>query len=249
MPMFRRRPGARKRRSGATGDALSGRRPSGIVRPPAMFRRAVFVTILFAGAAPAADPSLGTLATTDETKKAVISLLRHNRQMYGDDAAILQGLLLVHANQGHDAVLGTESEIVGYETAEGKKFIVFRVASGAILNDAEFDRDQRVERIWHSIVEKTLLRYPTFAVPADGIAIDVKWNHRRYASVSQLYETIDQEGDVERAKFYLHAPHITGFVEHKIAASELLGRSKVLLDDRPAVVHVTDFVGPVAGEP
>lgn len=198
--------------------------------------------------AEAEDPVGPPPGTGEETRRAVIALLRENRSKYGDDAAIMQGLLLVHANQG-GAILATESAIVGFEENEKRRYVAFRVDSGTIFDDETMSREQRLEQIWHSILERTLLRYPTFSVPGDGIAVEILYSHRPYESVSDLYRTIDDRGEIERAKFYLLTEHLSDFVGRRLDARALLERSKVLLDEKSVKVDLHDFVGPLRPTP
>jgi hypothetical protein len=189
---------------------------------------------------PLSELSKGKVAGSDtKTKQAVAALLRGNTAKYGEDAAALQGLLLVHTIEGQ-AVLEAHSEILGFEDAEGRRWIAYRVASGVVLNDRELDRERRLERIWHIVVEKTLQRYPSFQVPVDGIAVEVNYNHRPFRSVADLYANIDDTGPIERAKFYLPSADVSQFVDKKLAPQQLLDRSRVLLDNQPVNLVLTE---------
>jgi hypothetical protein len=174
-----------------------------------------------------------------DDRRAVLELMKQNRQKYGDDAALLQGLLLTHSLQG-EAVLTTESTIVGFEEHEGHKYVAFRVASGVVLNDKSFDREQRLERIWHIIIERTLLRYPRFTAPADGVAIEIEYNHRPYQQLADLYNEADDTGAVERAKFYMLSSDLSDFLAHQIGTQDFLERSRVLLDDQPVKLRIME---------
>jgi hypothetical protein len=174
-----------------------------------------------------------------DDRRAVLELMKQNRQKYGGDAALLQGLLLTHSLRG-EAVLTTESTIVGFEEHEGHKYVAFRVASGVVLNDKSLDREQRLEHIWHIIVERTLLQYPTFTVPADGLAIEIEYNHRSYQQLADLYNEADDTGAVERAKFYILSSDLGEFLAHRIGTQDFLERSHVLLDDQPVKLRITE---------
>ena len=174
-----------------------------------------------------------------EDRRAVLELMKQNRQKYGDDAALLQGLLLTHSREGQ-AVLTAESTIVGFEEHEGHKYVTFRLASGVILNDKSLDRDQRLERIWHIIVERTLLRYPKFSAPADGVAIEIEYNHRPYKQIADLYDEADDTGTVERAKFYMLSSDLSEFLAHQIGTQDFLERSRVLLDSQPVKLRLME---------
>ncbi|HSD10535.1 MAG TPA: hypothetical protein VLF14_06110 [Candidatus Binatia bacterium] len=178
-----------------------------------------------------------------DDRRAVLELMKGNRQKYGEDAALLQGLLLTHSLQGQ-AVLTTESTIVGFEEHEGHKYVAFRVASGVVLNDKSFDREQRLERIWHIIIERTLLRYPKFTAPADGVAIEIEYNHRPYQQLADLYNEADDTGAVERAKFYMLSSDLSEFLAHQIETQDFLERSRVLLDDQPVKLRIMEVSSP-----
>jgi hypothetical protein len=212
-----------------------------------MFARSIFLCALLAVPAAAAEPEelpkgLPPAATTDE-RRAVLQLMRQNRDKYGDDAALMQGLLLTHSLQG-EAVLTSESTIVGFEEVEGRKYVAFRVASGVVLNDRAFDRNQRLERIWHVVLERTLLRYPKFTAPADGVAVEIQYNHRPYEQIADLYRDVDDTGPLERAKFYMLVPDVGEFVAHRLGPQDFLARSRVLLDDKPVSIRLSEVLLP-----
>ena len=174
-----------------------------------------------------------------DERRAVLELMKQNRQKYGEDAALLQGLLLTHALQG-EAVLTTESTIVGFEEHEGHKYVTFRLASGIVLNDKSLDREQRLERIWHLILERTLLRYPKFSAPADGVAIEIEYSHRPYQQLADLYNEADDTGTVERAKFYMLSSDLTELLAHQLGTQDFLERSRVLVDNQPAKLRLME---------
>jgi len=211
-----------------------------------MLRGEFLLCFLLASQALAAgceDLPAGLPAATGDQRRAVLQLMRDNREKYGDDSALLQGLLLTHSLQG-EAVLTTESTIVGFEQLEGRKYVVFRVNSGIVLNDKAFDRQQRLERIWHVILERTLLRYQKFTAPADGLAIEIQYNHRPYNALADLYNETDDTGPVERAKFYMVSPDLGEFLARRMGPQEFLDRSRVVLDDQSIKVRLKEVSMP-----
>lgn len=212
-----------------------------------MVLRALLLSLLLAASATAADtnelPSGLPPAPTKDERRAVLELMKHNTEKYGSDAALLQGLLLTHSLQG-EAVLNTESTIVGFEQAAGRKYVALRVASGVVLNDKQLSRERRLERIWHVILEPTLLKYPTFTAPADGLVIEIEYNHRSFDKVVDLYTGIDDAGPVERAKFYLLATDLAEFLAYRLGPQAFIERSRVLLDDRPVELQLTEVSMP-----
>ena len=177
-----------------------------------------------------------------DQRRAVLELMRQNKQKYGDDAALLQSFLLTHSLKG-EAVLTTESTILGFEELDGKKYVAYRLQSGVVLNDKNLDRDQRLEHIWHVVLERALLNYPKFTAPSDGLAVEIHYNHRPYEQVSDLYDD-DNEGAVERAKFYIASSDLNDFLAHRIGAAEFLAHSRVLLDDQPVKLRPAEIPAP-----
>lgn len=192
------------------------------------FALLVLALVLLPGSAPAQlrerfDPD-------NETHQAIVLMLRENRQLYGDDATILQGLLMAHAVDA-DAILTTESAITGFEESNGKRFIGYRLASGVVFNDNHLDRDDRLSRVWQEIVERSFLTYPEFAIPADGVAIEIAYNHRPYGTTSELYREIENVGPTERVKFYVSAEDIAAFLKREMSSRSLVSNSEVRVDD------------------
>jgi hypothetical protein len=204
---------------------------------------AVVLACCVAGTAVGEEPAGLPPPIDARMKESVIHLLRENRQKYGDDAAILQGLLLVNATRG-GAILASEVAIEGFEIRGERRFVTFRVESGAIFDDGTYDRDLRVEQMWRLVVERSLLRYPAFSVPGDGIAVEVRYNHRPWKDRRELYEAFDSPGESERAKFYLLSENIASFLARELGSAELLERSEILVDGIPAHPRIRDLVGP-----
>jgi hypothetical protein len=179
----------------------------------------------------------------------ILHLLRDNRQKYGDDATILQGLLMAHSVQT-EAVLTTESGISGFEDAHGKRFVSYRVASGVIFNDNYMDRDARLSRVWQGILERSFLKYPGFSVPtADGVAIEIVYHHKPYGSIVDLSNAIDEPGPLEKAKFYFLADDIGDFIAQKLPARTLVDRAHVTVDDQPYAFALQELMTVPRPEP
>lgn len=192
---------------------------------------------------PAADDTAPTPVVGDEAKGALIHLMRENRAKYGDDATVLQGMLMMSAVAA-EAVLATESAIRGFEEREGHRFVTFRLASGVVFNDRTHDARERLRKVWTGILERTFASYKTFKVPADGIAVEIEYSHRPYADMSELYQTIDDAGAKEQAKFYLLSSDLNQFLTNEVRAHELLGRSRVFVDGQPAAIDLTAAATP-----
>ena len=191
----------------------------------------------FLGTALAGSPAVAQMKSGFDPQNVdhqnILQLLRENRQKYGEDATILQGLLMAHSVQT-DAFLTTESGISGFEEAHGKRFVVFRVVSGVIFNDNYMDRDARLSRVWQAILERSFLKYPTFSLPtADGVAIEIAYNHKPYGSILDLSKEIDEPGPLEKAKFYFLAEDLGEFLGQKLPARTLLDRAHITVDDQP----------------
>jgi hypothetical protein len=210
-----------------------------------MLLRSLLLSLLLVSAAlateSAAPPSHVSPPTGDD-RRAVLELMKRNTRKYGPDAALLQGLLLTHSLQG-DAVFTAESTLVGFEQAEGHEFIAFRLASGVVLDDKRLTPAQRVEHVWHVILERTLLKYPKFQGPGDGLSVDIAYSHRPFDQIADL-ASLDAPGPIEHAKFYMLSADIAEFLARRIGAQEFLARSRVLLDGRPIAIHLTEATMP-----
>jgi len=216
-----------------------------------LLQRFLLTVLLGASVAWAAESELPAGlpdAATKDQRIAVLELMKANTQKYGSDAALLQGLLLTHSLQG-EAVLTTESTIVGFEESEGRKYLGFRVESGVVLNDKTMDRDQRLERIWHVVLERTLMKYPKFSAPADGLAVEIRYNHRPYERLSEVAQTDDDVGAAERAKFYLLTADLDEFLARRMGPQDFLGRSRILVDEKPVKLVPTEVSMPPRPEP
>ena len=172
----------------------------------------------------------------DKQHQAIMQHLRENRRKYGDDATILQGLLMAHAVDG-DAVLTAESGIKGFHEDAGKKYLRYKVATGMVLNDKFMNLDGRLSHIWDTVLEKSFLTYPSFSVPADGVLIELTYNHKPYGTAQDLYREMDDLGPLESARFFFLSEDIGHFIAQKLPAKDLLARARVHVDDRPV-----DFV-------
>lgn len=211
-----------------------------------MIARALLASLLFVAPAfatqPGGLPSTLPPAVSADQRRAVLELMKQNTEKYGADAALLQGLLLIHSLQG-EAVFTTESTILGFEQAQGRRYVAFHLASGVVLDDKHLSREQRLERIWHVVLERTLLKYPKFQCPAEGVVVEIQYNHRPYDHAADL-ATSDDAGPAERAKFYILESDLTEFLEHRLGAQQFLERSRILLDDQPVKLTLTEVTMP-----
>lgn len=210
-----------------------------------MFIRSLLLSLLVATTALASesgDLSHRLSPPTGDDRRAVLELMKRNTRTYGPDAALLQGLLLTHSLQG-DAVFTSKSTIVGFEESGGHKFVAFRLASGVVLDDKRLSPAQRVEHVWHVILERTLLKYPKFEGPGDGLAIDIEYSHRPFDRLSDL-AALEEPGPIEHAKFYMLTSDIAEFLAHRIGAQDFVGRSRILLDGQPIELRLTEVTMP-----
>jgi hypothetical protein len=113
-----------------------------------------------------------------------------------------------------------------------------------VLNDKSLDRQQRLERIWHVILERTLMRYQKFTAPADGLAIEIEYNHRPYGALADLYQDIDNAGPTERAKFYMLSTDLQEFLGRRLGPQDFLDRSRIVLDDQSIKLRLVEVLMP-----
>jgi len=177
-----------------------------------------------------------------DQRRAVLELIKQNTEKYGADVALLQGLLLTHSLQG-DAVFTAESTILGFEQSEGSQFVTLRVASGIVVDDRRLGREQRLEHVWHVVLERTLRKYQKFTGPGDGLAVEIEYSHLPYDHISDLAE-LDDPGPFEHAKFYMRSSDLAEFLAYRLGAQDFLDRTRILLDDQPTKLKLTQATNP-----
>jgi hypothetical protein len=210
-----------------------------------MLVRGLLLSVLLLTRAAAADPDElppQLPPPIKDERRAVLELMKRNTDKYGADVALLQGLLLTHSLQG-DAVFTTESTILGFERSEGSQFVALRLASGMVVDDKRLGREQRLEHVWHVILERTLRKYQKFSGPGDGLAVEIEYSHLPYDHVSDLAD-LDEPGPLERGKFYMRSSDLADFLAYRIGAQDFLDRTRILLDDQPTQLQLTEVTNP-----
>jgi hypothetical protein len=161
----------------------------------------------------------------------VVALLRETREAFGADAAALQVQLLHRVVQA-GSILPAGVRVRGVEPHGAHRYLVFFVETGIVFNSNQTDGAQRLDQLWSSIVLPLLRQVSEYAVPGDGIALELAYGHRPYASVAELTETVSENpGRPESAALYLLHRDIVAFRREEIGARELRLRSETLLAD------------------
>ena len=161
-----------------------------------------------------------------------LEVLREVHEDYGPDAVTLLTWLL-DATVKHGSILTASIKVQGLERYGDKAYLSFRVETGFILNSRAMDGSARLGTLWQRIVAPALTRLDKLDIPADGVVIDLLYNHKPYDGEDELRKTLDDPGRPEQAKFYLAAALLRAYLTGALTTQALLDRSTVTLDGRP----------------
>jgi hypothetical protein len=173
------------------------------------------------------------------SKEEIVDSLREVSSKYGPDTVMLQAYLLNEALR-LGSILETSISAPSTEEREERTYLALSLDSGLVFNDRDTTQTDRVTRVWREIVERTLRRYESLQLPADGVAIGIGYDHKTFASDADLRAGLQKEGRGQRetVAFYLLGSDVGRFLARELSAQELLDRSYVLLDDRPYVLRL-----------
>ncbi|MFQ5667827.1 MAG: hypothetical protein ACE5I7_15550 [Candidatus Binatia bacterium] len=162
-----------------------------------------------------------------QTRKQLLHTLRDVRNKYGADAVFMEGQLLAEAIR-NGSVLTASVRVSGMEDRGGKRFLGFKLDTGIVYNDRELTSAARWARAWSDVIEGTLRTLRSVAVPADGVAIVLRYTHKAYADEADLRAHLGEgPGESEAAAFYLLARDVSELIAGHITARQLLERSAV----------------------
>lgn len=181
----------------------------------------------------AADPAplptgvdgLGS-ATPDQVARA----LRKVRRRYGDDAIVIETQLLVNA-MAHGSVRATEVRVDGVRPHADRKFLVFAVETGLVFDSGSRDETTRVHLVWDGIVAPTLGHLQQgLRVPADGIAVVLRYHHRPYRTQDELRASLENPGTAEETTFYVLARDVDSLIRKTETPHSLVAQTRVTVD-------------------
>lgn len=165
--------------------------------------------------------------------REVLNALGDVRSRYGADAVMIEGFLMGHAIEG-GSVLETSVAVAGIEEREARRYLSFELDTGIVYNDHEVAPDARTGRTWTRIVERTLRRFRSINVPADGIEFMITYTHRAYVEEPGWRVELNRDhGTAESVAFYLSNSDVADFLAVRITAQQLLDRTTVLVDGVP----------------
>jgi hypothetical protein len=169
------------------------------------------------------------------SSREVAQALDELRERYGLDAVRMQSHLLRYALEG-GSILTASAGIRGFDEQEGgKRALVFRLETGIVYDDGTVAREEQPVRVWTEVVDPTLRQFSTLDVSADGVALEIAYQHATYASRSELLRAIkDRPPATDELHLRLRVADIVDFVHARLSAAELLQRSLVSLNGEPA---------------
>lgn len=153
-------------------------------------------------------------------------------KQYGADAVTLVSWLLdVTVRSG--SILTAAIKVNGLEDHLSQKFLVFRVQTGIIFNTLALDQTGRLSALWERIIARAFTHLNTLTVPADGVVINLLYNHKPYQDFEELTRTLDDAGTPEETKFYFPTKALRAYLNKTLSAQELIDRSTVTVNGAP----------------
>jgi hypothetical protein len=160
-------------------------------------------------------------------------LLRELNQLYGPDTVSLLSWLNDASIHHRRSVLTATVRVDGKEMRENLSFLTFTVETGVIFNTQTTDQPQRLADLWQTVLAKALSHFETFAVPTDGIMIDLLSHCKEFPEQDDLANHVDDPGPVEEIKFYFPGEMLRGYLGKKLSAQELLNKTHILINGAP----------------
>jgi hypothetical protein len=168
----------------------------------------------------------------------IIRAIREVGRLYGPDAILLQSYLLGHAIQ-EGSVLEAAIGVAGIQNFQSRKYLTFKLETGIVYNDRELSPDARLTRTWSRIVERSLRKFRSIVVPADGLAFAITYFHKAYIDEPDLRAHLrDGHGEEESALFYLLSSDVNDLVASRITSQGLADRATVLVNGSARHVQV-----------
>ena len=199
---------------------------------------AIAVPMLVAPDAVRADPAPLPSAINEmpsASRDDVVRALRKVRRKYGEHAVLIETQLLINAMR-NGSLRATAVGVDGVRPYREQQYLSFDVETGLIFDSATRDETHRIQMLWSTIMVPTLERLTALTVPADGIAVRMRYHHRPYRTQDELRSTIEQLGTAEETNFYLLTGDVDALVKHSVTAVDLLTRARVTVDGAERVV-------------
>jgi hypothetical protein len=203
-----------------------------------------------ADAAPDPEPlpsgmeELGS-ASRDDLSRALAKV----RRRYGDDAIVIETQLLVNTMR-NGSLRATEVRVDGVRREEEKRYLVFTVETGLVFDTTTRDETTRVHMLWEAIVAPTLAHLTHgLRVPAGGVQLVMRYNHRPYRTQQQLRATLDDPGTAEETRFFVLAPDVDAVLARRETPHSLLARTRVTVNGSPRAMSVAPSDVPTAPGP
>jgi len=165
--------------------------------------------------------------------REVLHALADLRRQYGSDAVMIEGFLMGHAIES-GSVLETSVSVSGFEEHQAHRYLGFKLDTGIVYNDRDVPPALRPGRTWTRIVERTLRRFRSITVPADGLVFLVTYTHRPYDQGGDWRAELSHDHGVsESVAYYLLNADLADFLAARIDAQQLLDRGSVLVNGAP----------------
>jgi hypothetical protein len=197
------------------------------------------VFLLCLGAPLVAQPTPDLPSTRGEVA-AALQAIEHK---YGRDAVKLQSHLLNYALQG-GSDLEANVAIRGDDSRDGKTYMAVVLETGIVYNDKGETAGRYPERVWIDIVDPTLRQFETIEVPTDGVALHISYRHAAYDDRTDLYRKMrENTPSPDVISFHLLSSDVIDMVHARITSSELLRRSRALLNGEPVAIELRSEPG------
>ena len=81
------------------------------------------------------------------------------------------------------------------------------------------------------------------------LVVEIRYNHKPYDRLSDVGQHDDDFGPEEKAKFYMLSSDLEEFLARRMGPQDFLGRARILVDDRPVKIQLTEVSMPPRPDP
>lgn len=180
----------------------------------------------------------------------VARALAETSQQYGLDAVRLESHLLQYTLQA-GSILAASARIDGTRQSQGMDYLIVVLETGIVFNESDVAPTLYPLRIWMEIVEPTLRQFRTLDIAADGVVLEISYQHATYTDRDDLISRLpSRPPERDDLVFYLLKQDILDMVHSRTTASDLLARSQVDRNGRSIDIDLPDGAsGPAAPPP